>query len=228
MSFRPPRRRKRLLFQHAQQFGLQHQRNLADFVQEQRAFVGQFEDAALLRARVRESALFVAEQLAFQQRFRNRRAVDGDERLGLPQALVVQRLGDQVLAGAVFAFQQDGSGLAGRYAPHEIQHFAHARRFGDHLALLRRRLLGNVLDGGHHSGELAGVVEHLVGAHHHQALHAVVGMQADRAVGRRRRLVQAHQHAATGLAHASTGRSPGSACPASLRWTCRRVFPPPG
>jgi hypothetical protein len=66
---------------------------------------------------------------------------------------------------------------------------------------LGRRLLGNILDGGHDSGELAGVVEHLVGAHHDQALHAVIGMQADGAVGRRRRLVQAHQDAAAGLAH---------------------------
>ena len=38
-----------LIFQHAQQLGLQHEGNLADFVQEQRAFIGQFEDAALLR-----------------------------------------------------------------------------------------------------------------------------------------------------------------------------------
>ena len=70
MSFRPPSRRKRLLFQHPQQLGLQHQRDFADFVQEQRAFVGQLEDAAFLRAGVGEGALFVAEQLAFEQRLR--------------------------------------------------------------------------------------------------------------------------------------------------------------
>ena len=76
-------------------------------------------------------------------------------------------------------------------------------RFGDDFALLRRGLLGDVLDGGDHAGELPGIVEHLVGAHHDQALHPVVGVQADGAVGRRQRLVQPHQHAAVGLAHAA-------------------------
>ena len=52
--------------------------------------------------------------------------------------------------------------------------------------------------------EFAGVVEHLVGAHHDQALHAVIGVQADGAVGRRRRLVQAHQHAAVRARRPST------------------------
>ena len=116
-----------LLFEHAQQLGLQHERDLADFVEEQRALVGQFEDAAFLRSRVGERALLVAEQLAFQQGFRNGRAVDGDERLGLAQALVVERFGDQVFAGSVLAFEQDGGGFAGGHAPHEIHHLAHGR-----------------------------------------------------------------------------------------------------
>ena len=77
-------------------------------------------------AGVGEGALFVPEQLAFEQRFGDGGAVDRDERLGLAQALVVQRLGDQVLAGAVFAFEQDGGGLAGGHAAHEVHHFAHA------------------------------------------------------------------------------------------------------
>ena len=119
MSFETAQPAEALLLEHAQQLGLQHQRDFADLVQEQRALVGQFEDAPLLRARVGERAFFVAEQLAFEQRFRDGRAVDGDEGLGLAEALVVQRLGDQVLAGAVLAFEQDGGGLADGDAPDE-------------------------------------------------------------------------------------------------------------
>jgi hypothetical protein len=43
--------------------------NFTDFVEEERAFVGQFEDAALFGRGVGKSALFVAEQLALQQGF---------------------------------------------------------------------------------------------------------------------------------------------------------------
>src|ERR1019366_1169055 len=153
----PAQAAERLLLQHAQQFGLQHKRNLADLIQKQRAFIGQFEDAAFLRSCVGEGALFVPEQLAFQQGFGNGGAVDGDERLRLADALVVQCLGDEVLTGSVLTFQQDGGGFAGRNAAHKIHHFAHGGRFGDHLAFLGRRLLGDVLDGGHDSGELGDV-----------------------------------------------------------------------
>ncbi len=162
--------------------------------------IGEFEDAAFLGARVGEGALLVTEELAFQQGFRDGGAVDGDEGFGLAQALVVQGLGDQILTGPVLAFEQNGGGFAGGHAAYEIEHFAHGRRFGDNLAFLRRGFLGDVLDGGHHAGKVALAVEHLVGAHHHQTFHAVVGMQADRAVGRGWGLVQAHQHAASRLA----------------------------
>ena len=54
-----------------------------------------------------ECALLVAEQLAFQQCGGNGRAVHGDERLGLPQALGVKCFGDQVLAGPALAIEQD-------------------------------------------------------------------------------------------------------------------------
>src|SRR5438105_3099616 len=50
-----------LIFQHAQQLGLQQRRKLADFVQEQRAAVGHFEQALLHRLCVGEGAALVAE-----------------------------------------------------------------------------------------------------------------------------------------------------------------------
>ena len=68
-----------LVFQHAQQLGLQQGREFADFVEEERAAVGHLEQALLHLLGVGERALFVAEELGFHQRFRDGRAVDGDE-----------------------------------------------------------------------------------------------------------------------------------------------------
>jgi hypothetical protein len=48
---------------------------------------------------------------------------------------VVQRLGDQVFAGPVFAFNQDGRGFAGSHAAEKLEQVAHGVRFGDDLAL---------------------------------------------------------------------------------------------
>ena len=52
---------KLLLLQHAQQLGLQFQRNVPHLVQEQRSFVGEFEAAQPLGHRASESAALVAE-----------------------------------------------------------------------------------------------------------------------------------------------------------------------
>ncbi len=71
---------ERLLFQKPQQLGLQRRRHLPDFVEEDRAAVGRFEQPALLLAGVGEGAALVPEQLAFEQLLRERRAGDVDER----------------------------------------------------------------------------------------------------------------------------------------------------
>ena len=56
------------ILQHAQQLGLERERHVADFVQQQRAAVGQFETSLAGHQRAGKRALFVAEQLAFNQR----------------------------------------------------------------------------------------------------------------------------------------------------------------
>ena len=66
-------------FQHAQQFGLHRLGQLADFVEEQRAAVGDFEQADAVLVGAGEAAFAMAEQFAFDQTFRQRAAVDGDE-----------------------------------------------------------------------------------------------------------------------------------------------------
>ena len=94
-------------FQHAQQLGLAAEAQVADLVEKQRAAGGQLELALAAFVGVGEGPFLVAEQFAFQQRFGNRRAVDGDERLVAAAAEVVNRLADDFLAGAVFAQDQN-------------------------------------------------------------------------------------------------------------------------
>ena len=93
-------------FEHMQQLDLQRQRQLADFVEKDRAFVG-FEKQALAGAvGAGEGALGVAEELALQQVLGYGAAVDRDESSVGAQALLVDRTRDHALAGAAFATDQ--------------------------------------------------------------------------------------------------------------------------
>src|SRR6266481_4057829 len=86
------------LLQHAEQFGLQFERNLSDLVQKDRAAIGHFETADALRDCSSECTLFVSEQLAFQQTCRNRRAVELDERLRAPRAQIMNSSRNQLFS----------------------------------------------------------------------------------------------------------------------------------
>ncbi len=66
----------------------------------------QLEASLLPVLRAGERALFVAEQLRLDQRIGQRRAADLDERLLGAQRVVVDRVGDQLLARAGFAAQR--------------------------------------------------------------------------------------------------------------------------
>ena len=94
---------ERALLQHAQQLDLRRRHHLGDFVEEQRAAVRELEHAGPAIVRAGEGALLVTEDLALEQRLRNRRAVDGDERERRPRAQLVDRLRDELLAGARLA-----------------------------------------------------------------------------------------------------------------------------
>ena len=97
---------ERHLLEHAQQLDLHLRRHVADLVQEQRAAVGRLEPADLVADGVGESPLDVAEQFTFQQAGRQVGAMDLDERLAGPRAVVVDGAGQQPLAGAALAAQQ--------------------------------------------------------------------------------------------------------------------------
>ena len=104
----PPDPLEFVLLQNAQQLGLKRQGNFGDFVEEQRAAVGQLEAALALHRRAGEGAFFVAEEFALEEVFRHGGAVDLDIGLVLAQAFFVQRAGDDFLARAAFALDQHG------------------------------------------------------------------------------------------------------------------------
>jgi hypothetical protein len=93
-------------FQDAQQLDLQRQRHLGDLVEQDGAAVGALEEALVLPVGAGEAALFVAEQLAFDQLRRDGTAVDREERCALALGQVVDRARRELLAGAALADQQ--------------------------------------------------------------------------------------------------------------------------
>ena len=100
----------------AEQLGLDLRGNLADFVEEDGAAVGQFETAFALVERAGEGAFFVAEEFAFDEVFGDGGAVDLDEGSAGAGALAIEGAGDQFLAGAAFAGDEDGGLGAGDFA----------------------------------------------------------------------------------------------------------------
>jgi hypothetical protein len=100
------------LLQRTQQLGLRRQGQVGDLVEEQRPAVRLFELAAPAPDTGR-GAVLDAEELGFEQRLDDGRAVDGDERAAAPPAPLVDLARDQLLADAALALDQDGEIGAG-------------------------------------------------------------------------------------------------------------------
>ena len=81
---------------------------VADLIQEQRPLVRQLEASHLLADGDGEGTLLVAEQLALQEPRGDGGAVELDERAALAWAQVVQGAGDELLARAGLAADEDG------------------------------------------------------------------------------------------------------------------------
>ena len=115
-------RRDAALLQHLQQPGLQRQRHVADFVEEQRAAVG-LHDAALraLAARAGEGAVFAAEEFGLDLRLVDRSAVHHHEGLLGAAGILVKGARQQLLAGAGFTENQQRN-VAVDDAPHLLYH----------------------------------------------------------------------------------------------------------
>ncbi len=107
-----------LAIQHAQQFHLSLQLQFADFVEEQRALVGQFKQTGLGGIGAAEGAFFVSEEFAFHEVFGQRGAVDIDPGTAAAVGRLVDRAGDQFLARAGLARDQNRFSLARHAVDH--------------------------------------------------------------------------------------------------------------
>ena len=130
---------ERPLLQHAQQLGLKRGVDLGHFVEQDRTAVGQFEPADPRRFRAGEGAPLVAEQLALHQLGGEHRAVQAHQGLKGSAALGVDRPGDELLAGAALALDEDGFRRRG-HAADLLAQTLHRRARTDHLGRLRAGL----------------------------------------------------------------------------------------
>ncbi len=138
-GFTPPRRMNFAIVQIFEQLGLQSQRQIADFVQEERTLVGQFEQPrfALLAGPGKGPAL-IAEELRLQQTFRQGRTIDGDERLFAPAAVHVDKPGHQPLARSRLSQNQDVGGVQTGQLEGHRQDLAHFLALRDNGLILER------------------------------------------------------------------------------------------
>src|SRR5207248_6428910 len=96
-----------LLLERAQQLGLQVERDLSDFVQEQGPPVGQLHQPGLGSDGPSECALLMAEELGFQQALWQRGTVNRNERAGGARTIGVYRLRYELFPGARFAAEEN-------------------------------------------------------------------------------------------------------------------------
>src|SRR6266849_8206501 len=122
------------LLKDAQQLGLQGQREFADFVEENAATFGDFQQPFLLADRAGERPFLVPEQLAFEKRFRQCRAIQRHERLIFALAIFVNGARGKLFSRAAFAVDQN-RGIAGSDLLDELVDLAHARALADHIVL---------------------------------------------------------------------------------------------
>ncbi len=114
------------LLQHAQQLGLQVERQLADLVEKDGAAIGERKAPLAFLGGSSECPLLMAEEFAFHQGGRDRGTIDGDQRLVTASAGGVNGPGDQFLARAGLTENQDG-GISGRDLLHIAQNFFEPR-----------------------------------------------------------------------------------------------------
>ena len=131
---------ERARLEHAQELGLELRRHLPDLVQEQRAAVGELEQALPEAFRVGERPALVAVQLALEQRLGDRAAIELHERSAGPGALVVQVARHELLAGAGLAVDQHRRGARLGRALEPRQRVLEPVRIADDLQLAGRAL----------------------------------------------------------------------------------------
>ena len=121
----------------AQKLRLQPHVHLGDFIEQQRAAARLLELADAARHRAGERALFMAEQLGFEQVLGNRGAIDRDERGARTMGFRMHEAGEHLLAGAGLAGDQH-RGIARRDLLRELHHSRHGVIAVDEIAMIVR------------------------------------------------------------------------------------------
>ena len=93
--------------EHAQQFDLHGHGHLADFVEKNRALVGDFEQPAPVLVRSSEGAFDVTEEFAFEQRLRKRAAVNRDKSFGGSRRTGMDGPRNEFFTGSAFAVRSE-------------------------------------------------------------------------------------------------------------------------
>src|SRR5262249_44757647 len=114
----------------AEELHLERERDVADLVEEERPALGDLEEPALRVLRSRERSLGEAEELALDELVRERAQVDRDERLGGARARAVDRAGDDFLAGAALAGEEERR-HGGRDLRDKVEDAPHGGALGD-------------------------------------------------------------------------------------------------
>ena len=111
--------------QGAQQLGLHIERHFADFVEEERAAVGRFEQPLLGLHGPGESAFDVSEEFRFDQRRNDRGTIDRNKGTFAARTGKMHGARDEFLAGAAFAEDQHGIIARADFFNHAVdaQHF---------------------------------------------------------------------------------------------------------
>ena len=128
----------RFFLQDPQELGLHFEADVADFIKEEGAAVGQFEAADLVAMCAGERAFDVADEFAFEEVGGEGGAVNLDVGLGGAWAGFVNGASEKLLAGAALAAQED-HGVGGGDFADERQELAHDRARADDATGVRQR-----------------------------------------------------------------------------------------
>ena len=95
------------VLEHAKKLHLSWRRNVADFIEEERAFISRFKFPQFRRCGPRECTFLVTKKFAFKKIFGDSGAVNFYEGAGSPVRVLVNRARHQVLANAAFSSDED-------------------------------------------------------------------------------------------------------------------------
>ena len=122
-------------FEDAQEESLRLERQFADFIEEERPSVREFEESEFLTIRTGERALLVSEKPRLQQFRIHARAVEGVERFAIARRFRMDLERDRFLAGAALAEDEDARFGMERDLIDVGAQFGHRGAFADEFAV---------------------------------------------------------------------------------------------